>query len=419
MRRGRRSSTNSERERASTPAKRPRIRPKSVEGPNRQNSRTQSGRIQNGDSKQNTTAKFGVEGTSAKIPDSQEEEDIGAGRSYFEAHKGVVRTSNLTLASLSIVSQEQLETALCNFENPLKGEQESQLDKLRKCFQQYSYMLEAAHSLLFYGFGSKKKLLDEFAQHLTKSHAVMVVSAFNPTLSLRSILAQIAKDFLNLDNFPKRALSDYTDAIRAGIKQHRIGIVIHNIDGPPLRSPECQNVLATLSSIPGISITASIDHVNAPLLWDGAMYSKFCWAWIKADTFAAYEAETVYSSKPLLRGGKERRVEGAVVLLKSLSERARRVFEVLAQRQLDADHASASKEGSISRTTFNRLFDITKEKFLASDPASLRIILTELHTHDLLQSKRGADAAEQLWIPLQKGQLEAIIAEIGHTENRE
>ncbi|CAN8067731.1 unnamed protein product [Agarophyton chilense] len=414
MRRGRRrSSSHVERERKFTPVKRPRTRSKN------DNSITQNTPLHSEEGARKRRPKPSTvtqvqdgEDNIAATKDARDEEEVGAGRSYFEAHKGVVKTSNLTLASLSIASQEQLETALRNFEHPLKREQESQLDKLRKSFPQYLYILEAAHSLLFYGYGSKKTLLDEFAQYLTTSHAVMVVNAFNPTLSLRSILAQIAKDFLNLYNFPKRTLSDYTDAIRAGIKNHRVGVVIHNIDGPPLRSSESQNVLATLSSIPGISVVASVDHVNAPLLWDGSMYSKFEWAWIKADTFAPYTAETVYSSKPLLRGGKERRVEGAVALLKSLSKRARQVFEVLAQRQLNIDRGVSTRDSVISRTTFNQLFEITKEKFLASDPTSLSIILTELHTHDLLQRKRGVDAAEQLWIPLQKSQLEAIIAEV-------
>ncbi|KAI0562230.1 origin recognition complex subunit 2 ORC2 [Gracilaria domingensis] len=411
----RRSSAHSERGRSSTPSKRARVRTRDVGNPQSRDQQLSQKR-QRGRLKTNAAKNTQEEVISKAIQDVQEEEEIGAGRSYFEAHKGVVRTSNLTLANLSIASQEQLENALHNFEHPLKREQEFQLDTLRKCFQQYLYILEASHSLLFYGFGSKKKLLDEFAQYLTKSHAIMVVNAFNPTLSLRSILAQIAKDFLNCDGFPKRTLSDYIDAIRRNVRHHRIGIVIHNIDGPSLRSSENQNVLATLSSIPGISIAASIDHVNAPLLWDGAMYSKFEWAWIKADTFAPYDAETVYSSKPLLHGGRERRVEGAVALLTSLSKRARQVFEVLAQRQLDADHAKSTTHSAISRTTFNQLFEITKEKFLTTDANTLRGILTELHTHDLLQSKRGADAAEQLWIPLHKAQLEAIILEINSVE---
>lgn len=343
---------------------------------------------------------------------TKDEEEIGAGRSYFEAHKGLVRTSNLTLASLSIAPQDELQVALRNLKNPLQQEQEARLDDLRRRFDQYAYILSAGHSLLFYGFGSKKELLDEFAQYLTKSHAVIVVNAFNPTLSLRSVLAQIAKDFLNLDDFSKRTLSDYVDAIRSGIKGRRVGIAIHNIDGPQLRSIENQNALSSLGAISGVSIAASIDHVNAPLLWDGSMYSKYEWAWIKADTFAPYQAETVYCSKPLLHGGGERRVEGAIALLKSLSERARCVFEVLAQRQLSNDETGTAKDSVLSRTTFNQLFEIAKEKFFASDPASLRIILTELHTHDLLQSKRGVDAAEQLWIPLRKSQLEAIIRDI-------
>lgn len=349
-----------------------------------------------------------------KPSDEPHEDQIGAGRSYFESHKGVVRTTNLTLASLTIAPPAQLEKSLANFKDPLEAEQKSLALQIQSHFSQFLYMLNASHSLLFYGYGSKKSSLDEFASYLTDTHAVIVVNGFNPTVSLRHVLSQIATEILQLHSFPKRTLLDYIDAIQTGMSDQKIALVIHNIDGVSLRASETQNALSLLSTLDHFSIIASIDHVNAPLLWDGATYSKYAWTWIRADTFMHYDAETVYSSKPLLRGGEERRVEGAIALLKSLSERARDVFRELANRQTGGTRdQDTANDVSQTRTTFNQLFETAKERFLASDPSTLRIILTELQTHDLLASRRGADAAEQLWIPLQNSQLEAVLAEVG------
>lgn len=350
----------------------------------------------------------------ASSTEKQNDDDIGAGRSYFEAHRGAVRTSNLTLASMTIASQTELEQALFNLHNPLQDEQVSQAQTLRSKFGQYLYMLSAGHSLLFYGYGSKRLILDELAEFLAETHAVVIAHGFNPTCSLRTVLSQLTGEVLGISGFSKRTLLDYVDAIKEGIGRRRIALVIHNMDGAPFRGQEMQNALAMLSTLEGVSIVASIDHVNAPLLWDGAAYSKFRWAWIKADTFKAYTAETVYCSKPLLRGGNERRIEGAVALLQSLSERARQVFRELAERQVGRKGGDGEpEEVNHKRTTFNQLFDAAKEKFLASDPATLRIILTELQTHDLLQSRRGADAAEQMWVPLQAEQLHEVLSAIG------
>ena len=343
-------------------------------------------------------------------------DEVGSGRSYFESHKGSVKTTNLTLGDLNITGATELEEATNSLKNSLEAEQKVQEDNIKSRFSQFLYMLEAQHSILFYGYGSKKALLDEFAIFISNVRPVFVINGFNPTIGLRNLFAQIASDIVQLKNYQKRSLLDYVTAITEA-PDANLALIIHNIDGPSLRTSEAQSALSMLSRGSGIMMAASIDHVNAPLLWDGSFYSRYSWAWIKADTFRPYDVETVYCSKPLLQGGTERRVEGAIALLSSLSERARQVFKLLADWQLgqkseegnDETKGSATK---IVRTTFNELFKIARDQFLASDPVSLRVILTELQTHDLLQTRRGVDAAEQIWLPLQNTQLQEIVDRI-------
>jgi hypothetical protein len=47
-------------------------------------------------------------------------------------------------------------------------------------------------SLLFYGFGSKKKLLEKFAREQLLDGGVLVFNGFVPTLTLREVLSKVA-----------------------------------------------------------------------------------------------------------------------------------------------------------------------------------------------------------------------------------
>lgn len=351
-----------------------------------------------------------------RITTHREEEQLGSGRNYFEAHRGAVATTNFTLADLSICSPEELAAALASYQDPLEDEYRRIAGQFKQCHPSLQYFLDADHSILLYGLGSKKDLLDEFARHLSCSGDVVVIDGFNPTLSLRSALTQLANDVLQLKSFTKRSLLDYVDAIRdalAEVPKTTLTIVIHNIDGSCLRPTDVQLSLSRLAALEQIRFVASVDHVNSPLLWDAPMYTAFGWMWIRVDTFRPYDVETFFSSKPLLRGGSERRVEGAVAFLNSLAERSRDVFRELASRQLHTSH-----NPSALCTTFNELFGSVKTQFIVSEPDTLRSIMNELQTHDLLVSRLGADAAEQLSIPLPQAQLEAVLEEIGPSLRR-
>lgn len=66
-----------------------------------------------------------------------------------------------------------------------------------------------------------------------------------------------------------------------------------------LRSPECQAVLGKIAATPDIHVVASIDHVNAPLLWDKCAAARFNWLYQELTTFMPYNVETL-SLQPLL-----------------------------------------------------------------------------------------------------------------------
>jgi origin recognition complex subunit 2 len=66
-----------------------------------------------------------------------------------------------------------------------------------------------------------------------------------------------------------------------------------------LRAPEEQLWLSRLSQAPAVHLIASIDHVNAGLLWDNCTAAAFRWLWLDVTSYAAYKAETS-SALPIL-----------------------------------------------------------------------------------------------------------------------
>lgn len=58
-----------------------------------------------------------------------------------------------------------------------------------------------------------------------------------------------------------------------------------------LQSLEAQQLLAELARCPAIRLLASMDHVNAPLLWDRRTAARFNWLHFDVTTYAPYHAE--------------------------------------------------------------------------------------------------------------------------------
>ena len=58
-----------------------------------------------------------------------------------------------------------------------------------------------------------------------------------------------------------------------------------------LQSLEAQHLLSELARCPAIRLLASMDHINAPLLWDRRTAARFSWLFFDVTTYAPYHAE--------------------------------------------------------------------------------------------------------------------------------
>ena len=189
----------------------------------------------------------------------------------------------------------------------------------------WTSLLSSNHSLLFHGFGSKRKMLIQFAENSLRSNGdVLTLNGFDQNISIEAILDVMVQRFLNgveplfNDGIHNSVLGETDEneftsnlgcmslaqiesttvkraiSISKAISTSRskpIFLVVHNIDGIPLRNRIAQDAISALVSNSTqerqrpksqgnrtINLLASTDHVDAHmLLWKTETLSNFSW----------------------------------------------------------------------------------------------------------------------------------------------
>ena len=206
-------------------------------------------------------------------------------------------------------------------------------------FEEWKFLLSTNHSLLFYGVGSKKKLLQSFSNQ-DMDGDVIEIDGFDNSLTIDGILQLLVDQWLdgrepttrknnlfhvhfekndpiNRSNtaeritafFPRHGdfhLVQKTVAVakriaRQVMKTSRpITLVIHNIDGVGLCNHIAQVVLAVLVSqsrtdcgLNAIRLVASVDHVHGQLFTESQSRHKFQWLRKEVHTHRPYIDEVL------------------------------------------------------------------------------------------------------------------------------
>lgn len=337
---------------------------------------------------------------------------------YFQDLHGSSKTSNNTLSKLQVLEPQEFHEILENA--PKKHEYEIQeLSILHKQnFPQWYFELQSGFNLVFYGYGSKRNLLNEFAQSSLTNGPLIVVNGFFPSISIKDILLKITAGALRIST-PTGQINDHVkficDYFASEDREYEsLYIVVHNLDGPNLRNERTQMALSTLASSSNIHLIASVDHINAGLLWDNVKASKFNWIWHDATTFDDYLVETSFENSLLIRTSELGGARGAKFVLDSLTSNARGVFKILAEHQLtEMEIANMETKGNDSvGLTYNQYYQKCREGFYVSSDIALRSELTEFRDHKLISTKKNLDGTEVFYIPLDKSTLLGIIEQL-------
>ncbi|KAJ8255303.1 hypothetical protein GJAV_G00203350 [Gymnothorax javanicus] len=324
---------------------------------------------------------------------------------YFEAHSSSkVLTSDRTLQRLQTprLDQETLYRLLDG--HPARFADEiRQLNKdHEKHFNKWMLQLHFGFSVLLYGLGSKKQLLESFRTSMLSDSVHMVINGFFPSITLKSILNSITGEVLDHSG-SFRTPMDQVDFIVEAMRQDpdfHVYLIVHNIDGPMLRNEKTQQTLGQLASIPNMHLLASIDHINAPLVWDQPKMSLFNWLWYETTTYLPYVEETSYENSLLVQQSGALALSSLTHVLRSLTPNARGIFRLLAEFQLE------NKDNpTYTGLSFQDFYQRCREAFLVNSDITLRTQLTEFRDHKLIRTKKGSDGVEYLLIPVDPGTL--------------
>lgn len=327
--------------------------------------------------------------------------DLGKYSSYFISSSWS-KTSNHTLTKLGrpVMAPDEINSILGAVNDPHAKHRERLLMHYRTCFSHWLALLREGFSLLLYGPGSKMNLLQKFKEDKLADFACITVNGFNPALSSTEVLSSIVQCIPSSESTLSSLGQTQMDHIIEYFSKEDaedIFIVINNIDGLNLRNAKAQEMLSTLSAARHIHIVASVDHINAALLWNQEMLRTFRFVWLNTTTFEPYVLE---SSLEPLKSSASNTLSSLKHVFCSLTPNARKIFLLIARRQLDSADSPA-----YTGMSFHDCYHRCREAFLVNSDLTLRAQLREFLDHMLLKIKKGHDGTENLLIPIETGAL--------------
>ncbi|KAK9314054.1 origin recognition complex subunit 2-domain-containing protein [Lipomyces starkeyi] len=353
---------------------------------------------------------------------------------YFDQHITKPALSTNSISKLPALTSEEYITYVKEAEKHHKSNPEALIKLHETLFPQWAFELSQGFSLVLYGAGSKRELVLSFAHEYFYDTNVLVVNGYNPSTTIREVLAAAAAILLDDPNvkIPK-AIPDVLSLIMNAQESKslpyatykpKLVLLIHNIDGEAFRNDKSQSALSRLTAHNQVSLVATVDHINAPMLWDSAKLSSFKFIWHDATTFASYTAETSFFDPLTLGGGGGRNVNGGNAgpgnvgiryVLESLTSNARGLYRVLISHQLQAveDDNGETQDGrndsSRFGVEFKTLYQRCSEEFIVTNELNFRTMLTEFYEHEMLVSTKDLVGTEVIYAPFNQEVLERLL----------
>ena len=276
----------------------------------------------------------------------------------------------------------------------------------RAQFPKWLALLHRGYSIVSYGLGSKKSLLHDFHENWLVDNDCVVVNGFFPSLSIKDILNIITVEILDIEE-TFSSTTEQLGKIFASLT-HDLYLLIHNIDGPKLRSNKVQSTLAHLASHPLVHLVCSIDHINAPLLWDQQCLSKFNFIWFDCTTFLPYLEEAGGVDNLMVKKTEEVALASLGSVWASLTPNAKKIYTIIIRYQIENMDGVEKYPGIY----LMELYRICRSEFLVASDLALRAHLAEFRVHKLVKSKKGDDGGEYLLIPFNKQTLKIFLEKI-------
>ena len=393
---------------------------------------------------------------------------------FLQNRTGGNKTSSNTFPSHLLLNHEDYFSHINTYKDPHEADIKRLKQYHERAFDQWIFELEEGFNICLYGYGSKRELAMDFAEHMyiqaEKPPKIVVVNGYTPGLTVRDILTTVASvaipKNIKLPAQPGALVDLILGALSDKPASSSIRVIVHSLDHANLRKRVTQALLARLAAHQNVSMLATCDTLNFPLLWDTTLLRQFRWLYHDATTFKPYTAEIdVVEEVNALLGRGRRRLggkDGVGYVLKSLPENARNLFRILVAEQLsladiephatsgaveddedtddilgvEDEEEAAAQQNTPSRrgrgrkpkpkpqkvsklatrqpegVEYRTLYHKAVEEFVCSSELNFRTLLKEFHDHQMIESHKDAMGTERLAVPFRREELEAILEEL-------
>ncbi|KAF8488341.1 origin recognition complex subunit 2-domain-containing protein [Gautieria morchelliformis] len=363
---------------------------------------------------------------------------------YFAAASKPSRTSNNVFSDLvAPLSRDEYTTLLANSEAASKhaAKLEQVLKGYEVLFPRYAFELAEGFNLLFFGFGSKRTVLNNFARSVCarRGHVVMV-NGYMPRVGIKEVITTI-EGVPGLADVPLPPSATGIEAQTRRIyefflpqsvrpqhptSERPLFLFIHNIDSPSLRTPKAKAILSLLALNPCIHLVGSVDHINAQMIWSTAEASTRKHSYVEESPYDAELAHVDINSIRKKRGkaaatDSDMSESAAQHILASVNAKAKKLFVLLANTLLtsfDESGAGGKKKEKQPQmqlqqhaVSYETLFNAARTDFIATSDTSFKALLAEFRDHGLVLTL-ASGGGESLWIPLRVEELRRVVASI-------
>ena len=335
---------------------------------------------------------------------------------YFSAHAGAAGpTSDHTLARLACPQMDAaaVRSALQTTPQPFHNDCRSLYQAHMNLFSYWLFQMSAGFNILLYGLGSKRELIESFRNEKLSGSTHLAINGYFPGLTIKQVLHTLSGDLLGqvgtFKNHSEHAKSicrrlEEEEEGGGGVKE--VFLLIHNIDGTSLRSEKAQVALSILARSPHIHVVASVDHINASLIWDQGRLGRFNWIWHDITTYEPYLEETSYENSLMVKQSGMLALNGLRHVLQSLTPNAQGIFKLIVRH-----HLEYSGQSGYQGFPFHDCYMQCRERFLVNSELTLRTQLTEFRDHKLVRCRHGNDGVEYLLVPVDNSTLIEFLEE--------
>lgn len=213
-------------------------------------------------------------------------------------------------------------------------------------FKRWMLEISQGYNIILFGSGSKQQLLHLFCEKHLADKPVIVVNGFFPSLTVKDILQAIKVQLLEItatsrnDHETVDLIASTLDKIPDG----HVFLVINNIDGVMLRKTKDQHIISRLAKINNLHLIASVDHINAPLMWDQTCMDNFNFVWYDCTTLLPYKNETAFENSVFFQNSGELDLAAMNNVFRSLTTNARGIYMILVNNQI-VNHKDSNYQG--------------------------------------------------------------------------